>query len=36
MAFPSRVHPDTLVKLAADRKAGESLGDVLDRWAKKK
>lgn len=31
--FSTRVHPGTLAIIRADRRPGESTGQVLDRWA---
>jgi hypothetical protein len=32
--FPSRVLPETLAAIKADAREGESVGEVVDRWAK--
>ena len=32
--FPSRVAPETLAAIKSDVREGESVGEVVDRWAK--
>ncbi len=32
--FPSRVAPETLAAIKADARNDESVGEVVDRWAK--
>ena len=34
--FPSRVAPETLEAIKADVREGESVGEVVDRWAKER
>lgn len=34
--FPSRVAPETLAAIKADARESESVGEVVDRWAKER